>query len=550
MLSLQITPAQGDVFEVEVDRDELIIGRSTKADVAISDRFLSRHHARVFKTDGDWLIEDLGSRNGTHVNGVRVDRPTPVQAGDVIAISASVVRVFEKGQPPPEPGFAVVGEGSVFRPATELLSMSTHLPPVDLESVDEPVRRHAERLSILNEVHRALAESIALEELLELILERVFDHLRPEKGAVYLRDSKGDLYQAACRPLDHTEIQLNLSQSLCREVVDKGMAALVHDVETDSRFSDALSLLDSGVRTLLAAPLTYASGTLGMIALSSPAGGRAFTEDDMDLLTSLASVAALRIHNLSLAEEAAERRRLQEEVALARQIQMSLIPDHLPEIKGYDVYGGNIPSQGVSGDYFEVTERKDGREDVFFIADVCGKGISAALLTAYIEALTTSPIEDGLSPDEVFTRVSRRLYRRTPHERFATAFLAILDPSTHRVRYANAGHNPSMVLRREGAVEWLGSTGIPLGLLPGAEYEVGEFELEPGDLLVLYTDGIVEAIDPDEEEYDISRLEAAVRRYSKLSLAKLAMALEDDLERFVRGVLPADDRTLVILRRR
>jgi sigma-B regulation protein RsbU (phosphoserine phosphatase) len=286
-----------------------------------------------------------------------------------------------------------------------------------------------------------------------------------------------------------------------------------------------------------------------MIALSSPAGGRVFTEDHMDLLTSLASVAALRIHNLSLAEEAAERRRLQEEVALARQIQVSLIPDHLPDIEGYQVYGGNIPSQGVSGDYFEVIERLEGSEYVMFIADVCGKGISAALLTAYIEALTTSPIEDGLAPDEVFTRVSRRLFRRTPHERFATAFLAVLDPATHRVRYANAGHNPALVLRREGTAEWLGSTGIPLGLLPVAEYEVGEIGLEPGDLLVLYTDGIVEAIDPNEEEYEVGRLEAAVRTHGELSLDELAMALESDLERFVQGIPPADDRTLVMLRR-
>jgi serine phosphatase RsbU (regulator of sigma subunit) len=404
-------------------------------------------------------------------------------------------------------------------------------------------------LSILNEVHQALAGSIALDDLLELILERVFDHLRPEKGAVYLQDAEGDLYQAAYRPLDLGEGELRLSQSLCREVVDKGMAALVHDVATDDRFAEARSLLESGVRTLLAAPLTHSAGTLGMIALSSPAGGRIFTEGDMDLLTSLASVAALRIHNLSLAEEAAERRRLQEEVALARQIQVSLIPDHLPDIEGYQVYGGNIPSQGVSGDYFEVIEQLQGTEYVLFIADVCGKGISAALLTAYIEALSSSPIEDGLAPDEVFTRVSRRLYRRTPHERFATAFLAALDPSTHRVRYANAGHNPALLMRRAGATEWLGSTGIPLGLLPGAEYEVDEVTLEPGDLLVLYTDGIVEAINPDEEEYDVGRFETAIRKYNELSLDKLALALDDDLGRFVRGVPPADDRTLVMLRR-
>jgi len=286
-----------------------------------------------------------------------------------------------------------------------------------------------------------------------------------------------------------------------------------------------------------------------MIVVSSSARRRVFSEEDLELLTSLASVAALRIRNVALAEEAAERRRLQEEVALARQIQMSLIPDRLPELRGWELYGGNQPSRGVSGDYFEVIERLDGRECVLLIADVSGKGIAASLLTAYIEALSTAPIEDGLSPEEVFTRVSRRLYRRTPHERFATALLAALDPLTAAIRFANAGHNPALLLRADGATEQLASTGVPLGLLPNANYASHEIEMRPGDLLVLYTDGIVEATDPDDQEFDVSRLEALCRRHAGQPLAAVAEALERELAQFVRGVPYADDRTLVMLRR-
>jgi sigma-B regulation protein RsbU (phosphoserine phosphatase) len=236
-------------------------------------------------------------------------------------------------------------------------------------------------------------------------------------------------------------------------------------------------------------------------------------------------------------------------VALARQIQMSLIPDSLPTLDGYDLYGGNIPSQGVSGDYFEVIERLDGRECVLFIADVSGKGIAASLLTAYIEALTSAPIEDGLAPDEICTRVSRRLFRRTPHERFATALLVVLDPALARIRYVNAGHNPGLLLRPDGTTVQLGSTGIPLGLLPGADYTSAELDLAPGDLLVLYTDGIVEATDPDDAEYDLPRLEELCRRHAAEPLPAIADALEQDLRAFVRGVPFADDRTLVMLRR-
>ena len=550
MLKLQVSPSQGASFEVAVDRDEMVIGRSMSSDVAINDRFLSRHHARLRRAGESWLIEDLGSRNGTFVNGVRADSATAVRPGDVITMSASVIRVFEHGKQLAAAGhFDLSAEASLLRPASELLSISTMLPNAGDDPTGESVRRQAERLRILFEVHQALAESIALDELLDLILDRVFDHLRPEKGAIYLRAANGELFRAAERPSGLTADQFTLSTSLCREVVDKGMAALVHDVEADARFAEAASLLDSGVRSLAAAPLIHAAGTLGMIVVSSSARHRVFSQDDLELLTSLASVAALRIRNVALTEEAADRRRLQEEVALARQIQMSLIPDSLPEVAGYELYGGNVPSRGVSGDYFEVIERLDGRECVLFIADVSGKGIAASLLTAYIVALSSAPIEDGLAPEEVFARVSRRLYRRTPTERFATALLGVLDPAAATIRFANAGHNPALLLRADGTTEQLAATGIPLGLMPAAEYTSEEFAMAPGDLLVLYTDGIVEAIDPDEQEYDLPRLQELCRRHAAEPLTEIAEALERELASFARGVPFADDRTLVMLRR-
>jgi len=551
MITLHVTPAQGDTFSHDVDGDELVIGRSMKSDLSVADRFLSRQHARLFRTDEGWMIEDLGSRNGTFVNGVRIESPTCVSPGDVIAISASIIKVTEPGGAAPAPGRPrmAIDQGSIFRPATELIQASTRLPTSEPGHEAEGIRRHAERLSILNDVHQTLATSISLDELLDLILDRTFDHLHPEQGVVLLKDENGELFPAASRPLSADADRILVSQSLTREVVEKGMAALVHDVRIDDRFAEAKSLLDAGIRSVVAAPLADPRGTLGMIALSSAANTRMFSADDMQLLSSLASVAALRIRNLALTEEAAERRRLQEEVALARQIQVALIPDHLPTLSDYELYGGNQPSQGVSGDYYEVIERLDGRECVVFIADVSGKGIAASLLTAYIEALSSAPIEDGLAPDQVFSRVSRRLYRRTPHERFATAFLAVLEPTSGAVRYANAGHNPALLVRQNGSVEWLSSTGIPLGLLPLAEYECAEIALAAGDTLITYTDGITEATNSADEEYGSERLEQLCRTSRELDLEALAAALEEDLQQFAGGVPFADDRTLVMLRR-
>lgn len=545
-LRLQVTPAEGAPFEHPLRGDSFVVGRALDADVMVSDPFASRRHSRLFRNGGELFVEDLGSRNGTLVNGEAIQQPTRVRPGDVIKISNSLIRIAAEAPAParpPEPEDDFL-DGTVFRRASELLDRQS--APVASEK-DLP--RYADRLKVLNEVHQALGRSLTLEELLELILDRVFDHLRPDRGAILLKGKDGGYQPAANRSAEGRPESLVFSRSLVREVAEKGMAAIVFDVQADERFAAAQSMLLSGIRSLVAAPLLDPDGTLGLIVLESRAGIRQFSEEDLELLVSLASVAALHLRNLALALEAAERRRLQEELALARRIQMALLPDRLPEVPGWELYGGNIPSRGVSGDYYEVLTRCGGRDCVLMIADVSGKGMAASLLTISLQALSTGPIEDGLPPDEICARLSRQLYRRTPPEKYATAFLGILEPATGRLRYTNAGHNPPLVLRASGTAEELGSTGTPLGLLPQASYRAGETALAPGDVLVLYTDGLVEAEDPQGQEYGLDRLKEACLRGRNETCASLAHLLGRDLEDFARGVPFADDRTLVLARR-
>ena len=198
---------------------------------------------------------------------------------------------------------------------------------------------------------------------------------------------------------------------------------------------------------------------------------------------------------VNLAEEAAERRRFEQEVALARRIQVALLPAEMPQIPGLEIHGGNIPSRGVSGDYYQIVERGHG-EVAVVVADVSGKGIAASLLTASLEALVAGPIHDGIDPATICRRVSHLLYDRTPPEKFATGFLAYFDPGTARLHYCNAGHNPGIVMRSGGEVEKLASTGLPLGMMPSGVYLAAEVHLGAGDTVVLYTDGITEAIRP------------------------------------------------------
>lgn len=542
MLLRVLTP-DGEMIQHQTEGEEITVGRSSSAHLSLSDRFLSRLHARFFQKDDAWWVEDLGSRNGTHLNDRKLEAPAKVKDGDSIRVSGCTITVHSE-EPAQESASTDFG-ATIFRAASDLLQ--TDGPESVAESPEE-LRGYAERLRVLNEVHHALSRPISLQELLDLILARAFEHVGCEEGAVFLRGDDGSYDRAATRSTNTESGEYLYSETLLREVGDKGLAALVLDAGADERFRDAMSIMSSGVRSLVAAPLIDPEGSLGLIVLNSRLHRRQFNEDDMSLLTSLASVAALRIRNVALAQEAAERVRLQEELELARRIQVALLPDSLPEIEGYELCGRNLPSRGVSGDFYEIVAREN---DFFLlIADVSGKGIAASLLTASFEALAAGPIEDGSQPEEVTAGVSKRLFERTPPAKYATAWLATLEPSSGLVRYTNAGHNPALHVRASGEVDALGPTGVPVGLLAQADYRAAEIVLEPGDSLLLYTDGITESEDPDGEEYGLELLMDFCRENREKAPAAFTESLEGHLEGFTRGAPAADDRTVVVVRRR
>jgi serine phosphatase RsbU (regulator of sigma subunit) len=546
-LRLHVSPAEGLPFDYPLEIESLVIGRSSSAGLTLVDRALSRQHSRIFRADGKTLIEDLGSRNGTLVNGVAVSAPVVIKPGDVIRLSGSVLTVHAAGAEAAVEPVSDSGSHTIFRRASELLASS----PEAATSADAvAVSKYAARLKIMHEVHLALGRPMELTDLLELILDRAFDHLRPERAAIFLKTPQGELVCAASRSGRGTRTEIRASKHLAAEVIEKGLAALVLDAQTDERFAEAKSILSFGVRSLIAAPLFTPDGALGMITLDSNLAVRQFQEEDLELLVGLAAVAALRIRNVALTEEAVQRKRMEEELALARRIQVALLPSKIPDVPGYDIQGANVPSRGVSGDYYEVIERLDGKEVVLLIADVSGKGVAASLLTASLEALAATPIEEGQPPDEIFTRLSRQLFRRTPPEKYATAFVAMLDVASGTIQYANAGHNPPIVVRAAtGTTERLGPTGPPIGLFPASAYKCGQAALGPGDLLILYTDGIVEAVNPDDEEYSIERLEQVCVKEGILPLPDMVRAMEADLAAFVSTVPYPDDRTLLIARR-
>jgi sigma-B regulation protein RsbU (phosphoserine phosphatase) len=541
-LHLVITLPGGEVSERVLEEGPVLVGRSPQSGLQIRDALLSRQHARLLQEAGGWRIEDLDSHNGTLLNERRVHGTVALNAGDVLLLGGTRIAVRGAG--------SIVDlrsvTGAVFHSAAELL----HRPFAAPEAAGpEELLRHADRLKVLLEVHQALSRPIALQDLLDLILDRLIAHMKPDQAAIYLRRPDGSATCAASRPSDGMPRSFVISTHLLLEVAEKGMAAYVPNVVLDDRFSEAQSLLNAGVQTLLAAPLLDSEGSLGMVVLSSGAGAKGFKPEDLDLLVSLASAATLRIRNVALAEEALERRRLADEMALARQIQQGLLPESLPQVEGWEFFALNRASDVVSGDLYTALDLGDPPKLALMIADVAGKGVTASLLTASLEALFAGPVEAGLPPDQAFAQISEQLYRRTPPERYATGFLGVLDPGEGRLRFANAGHVPALVVEAGGGHRWLRARGFPLGLMPGAKYERGEEKLAPGELLVLLTDGFTEAFSETGEEFGQERVLEACLEFRDRPLAEIAAHLEKKVDAFTGGAPPSDDRTLMLLRR-
>ena len=535
------TPGQASL-DRRFDLDEVVVGRSTQVDVVVADNAVSRRHARLFRRGDDWLIEDLGSVNGTLVNGARVAEPKVLQPGDVVGVGPGRLVVKAVGARATSSVLAAPSAdiddwpATTLRPATDVLHGA--VTGADATS----------RLRLLNDVHRALAAPISLGDLLELVLDRAFTSVQPEDAAIFLRRDDGELYRAAERHATRASGDLLISRSLARAVTEEGAAAIVNDVQADARFAHAESIVRSGVRSIAAAPLSDVDGCLGMIALYSRAPGRTFADDDLELLVALAAAAALRIRNIALVEEATERRLLGRELALANEIQKSRLtrPPELPDI---DVAARMRPARTVGGDLYDFLVV--GRHLWFVVGDVAGKGIGAALLMAVVQTLFRAAAPVCSSVEDLLARLNSELCRDNERAVFVTALAGCLDLDTGTTRIANAGHLRPYRVGQSGLSEVAPErSAVPLGLVDDVIYPVMTLNLGAGDGLVIYTDGVCDAIDGQGRAFGSDRLEPCLQALSQAPAREIVDELFEQVDRFAAAVAQEDDITVVALRYR
>ncbi|MDQ2980460.1 MAG: SpoIIE family protein phosphatase, partial [Acidobacteriota bacterium] len=436
---------------------------------------------------------------------------------------------------------------TILKASAELLRKPAETDP---RLPAEQLAKLIDSLRVVNELTIELLRDISVDELLKFLMDKVFETLAPDRAVVLLRSpSSAELVPAVVRVAEGISAEdIRLSKTLVASVVEKKNALLLMDTANPSGVSLSESIRLSGIKSVLAAPLENDGEVVGLIYVDCRMGHRSFEEADLRLLTSLANVAAAKIQNARLMAEAAEKRQMDREFALAKEIQERLLPDRPPVVPGYDFHGSNVPSRQVSGDYFDFRPRPDGKVYAA-IADVCGKGIGPALLMASLQASFHAWADELVAVSVMTGRLSEAISRRTGPDRFITFFLILLDPQTGDIEYTNAGHNQGLLVRRDGTVEELPSHGLPLALFPGRPYGSSRVTLARDELLFLYTDGITEAANPAGEEFGLDRLKAFLRTQIGAAPEDVDASLARCLEEHAAGEHFGDDRTLLMLRR-
>ncbi len=546
---LEVVSPDGARRYVRVTQTPFLIGRGAETGnhLQLSDRRISRNCAAIVIEANRFYIEDRGQRRGLFVNGEKVES-RELQDGDAITfgLDDSYEILFRSS--------SGASEDSV----PQLLTRIEHI------TSSEPASGGLRKLNLLLEATSLLHSQLPLDSVLGTMLDHAVAVTDADRGLLLEANATGALKVKLARRSGGLRLppeSLTPSQTAIQLAIKQQSPVITEDLaQADMDLQAAQSIVAQRLRAVVVIPLWAMSRAntqesminirrgefLGVLYLDSrrPA---AFSKLDRQILDALAADAASILDNARLVERERERQRLEQEINIARDIQQALLPRNFPNHPNFAVAGINFPCLSVGGDYFDVFPLSEGRT-AFVIADVSGKGLGAAILTTMLQG-ALSGITLGTDPALLFNNVNRFLCDHTEVGRYATVFFGILDQDGH-LEFINAGHPSPFLIRRGIAEEAFTEGSFPVGLVPEAQYTAACLKLEPGDTLVLFTDGVTEAMDPDEQLFGVPRLKEVLTGQTECPLEQLQKCVLEAVENFARGAHQTDDLTLLIVRYR
>jgi len=510
----------------------ITLGRAVECTVPISDRYLSRRHAEIVQDADGWILRDLGSVNGTTLNGVRLNGSSPLRPGDRITLGDSEV-LFE-----PETA-----------PASQIISVDNDSQAKNIAIPLHDAMGDTTRTNVLAMLAMQFLEDRTMGELFDFILDQVMALLQPSRAALALLGNRPNAFDnVLLRRSDESDsVDLFISSTMLAEVVEGRNVVSFVDTSQDGKLAAAKSIIAQNIRSAVCAPLVVGDEVLGVLYLDFLAQRGAVTHDDVLLLAQIARFAARKLETTRLREESIAKSRLDEELRTAYTIQSRLLPAELPTTSGYAFAGTNKPCRTVSGDYYDLICRPDGR--IYFImADVSGKGITAALVMASVATAFTIFTRTDPTPAELVRELNTTLAPKTAPTKFVTMVVGVLDPATGVVEFTNAGHVAPLVISRDG-VSAQTTTDLVVGLIPQATYRNQRITLGEGDSIVLFTDGVTEAEDETEEQLGLDPIAKLVSTMHGTRAPHILETIEAHVQQFIGSAPATDDVTMLALTR-
>ena len=547
---------------IELGATPVTIGRHPECEVQIEQGAVSRKHATIILKDEAYYLEDLKSRNGTYVNDEKIESLTQLQDGARIKI-CDVVFLFESENNPTRPRAA--------RPTMphDLSSVITELPSFILhDELDSHVSSQIQasshyavrsdvsdedKLQTLFKVAQTLSESLERDEVLGKLLDILFElFTEADRGFIMLKMHDGDIRPLAFktrRPQDEEHIRV--SRTIVNQVMESKCPVISNDASKDDRFDLSKSIVDFRIRSLMCAPLVNSKDeSIGVIQLDTLRSSIAFKEGDLETMASVALQGSLAIQKSDLFEEARRAREMKNDLKLAHELQQRFLPQQSPSQPQYQFASRYRAMQQVGGDYYDYIELGDDFVAII-VADVVGHGIAAAMMMAKVSAESRFALATTKSAAEAINKLNEKLAGLNL-DRFVTLVLCLLNTKDHKIQVVNAGHMPPIIRRADGGeLEELSleRSGLPVGIMSGFEYESTEIQLEPGDLFVLYTDGINEAMNDADEQFTTDAIKSEIVSSQAKTPDTVTKVIWDSVARHMGSENPIDDMCLVTVGR-
>ncbi len=556
MPRLYVYPKKGEEFSFILKKEKISVGRSSDNDIPLTDPFCSGHHAFIYPKDSGYFVRDNSSKNGTFLNGKKIQTETELKKSDEILVGSTRI-IFDKElsanvEMTETPTSAanvntIIQVEEILKKTDVDTTLKASFTPVDLAKV----KSEHKAFSILSDVSEALILHKPLSELLESIMDLICENLPMDRGILMLKEGNPPQFIPKVIRVNNANLRsekIQVSQSIINMSVDKNSSVLSYDAQADPRFSSKDSIIKFNIHSAMCVPLWNNKEIIGIIYSDRIVLLKQFTDNDLKFLTLISNLAAVKIENARLIEKAIEKEKMEKELDLAAKIQEDFLPKKGPECKNFEIAGSNVTCYQVGGDYYDFINIDRTRLGIV-VADVSGKGVSASLLMASLRAAIHSEIVPRYKLEKMAAKLNDFVHKSSAPNTFITFFFCELNKETGELKYLNAGHNPPFLLDKKGKICRLESCGLCLGMFPSVSYEVKAVQLNPGDTALLFTDGITECRNKKEEEFNEERLIDLVKKHCKLPAQKLLEKIYQELDSFTAGVPQMDDMTLVVIKK-